>query len=110
MWARCTLHNKNQTFKTPDIPYFLTLSKIIFFCNIRYLLLLAPDGDLVFFPLIKNLKLSTKRQSVASQMDSVKKFDAVEFHVCVILPYSLLFIKLLVIIFHRTSRHKFVVL
>ena len=84
MWARCALHNKKQTFKTLDIPYFLTWSKIIFFCNIRYLLLLACYDDLRFFPLIKNLKLITTRQSVASKMDIIKKFAAVEFHVYII--------------------------
>ena len=27
--------NKNRTFKTPDIPYFIIWSEIIFFWNIK---------------------------------------------------------------------------
>ena len=39
------LDKKNSTSKTPDISYFLAWSKIIFFCNIRYLLLLVYNHD-----------------------------------------------------------------
>ena len=34
MRISCALQNKNRTFQTPDIPYFIIWSKIIFFWNI----------------------------------------------------------------------------